>query len=62
MLHSTGSGFLPSRLQTRKQTSIPGLRQPMSGPTGNPYASNRHADVLGEDPSDVPAKLRLVEE
>jgi len=34
----------------------------MSGPTGNPYASNRHADVLGEDPSDVPAKLRLVEE
>mmetsp|Transcript_75761 Transcript_75761/g.190530 ORF Transcript_75761/g.190530 Transcript_75761/m.190530 type:complete len:399 (+) Transcript_75761:61-1257(+) len=34
----------------------------MSGPTGNPYASNRHADVLNEEPTDDAAKLRLVEE
>jgi hypothetical protein len=34
----------------------------MSGPTGNPYASNRHADVLNEEPTTDDAKLRLVEE
>eukprot|EP00440_Ansanella_granifera_P050148 gb/GFBE01054351.1/.p1 GENE.gb/GFBE01054351.1/~~gb/GFBE01054351.1/.p1 ORF type:complete len:394 (+),score=144.74 gb/GFBE01054351.1/:1-1182(+) len=34
----------------------------MAGPTGNPYASNRHADVLNEEPTDEGAKLRLVEE
>jgi len=34
----------------------------MAGPTGNPYANNRHADVLNEEPTDDAAKLRLVEE
>lgn len=34
----------------------------MAGPTGNPYAGNRHADVLNEEPTDEAAKLRLVEE
>lgn len=34
----------------------------MAGPTGNPYASNRHADVLNEDPKEEGAKLRLCEE
>jgi len=34
----------------------------MAGPTGNPYAGNRHADVLSEEPTDEAAKLRLVEE
>lgn len=34
----------------------------MVGMTGNPYAANRHADVLNEEPSDEPAKMRLVEE
>lgn len=34
----------------------------MAGPTGNPYASNRHADVLSEEPQDEPQKLRLAEE
>lgn len=34
----------------------------MAGPTGNPYASNRHADVLNEEPKDDEAKIRLVEE
>lgn len=34
----------------------------MSGPTSNPYASNRHADVLNEEPTEEAAKVRLVEE
>merc|ERR1719223_1544192 len=34
----------------------------MSGPGANPYASNRHADVMNEDPADEAGKLRLVEE
>mmetsp|Transcript_52225 Transcript_52225/g.124520 ORF Transcript_52225/g.124520 Transcript_52225/m.124520 type:complete len:405 (+) Transcript_52225:63-1277(+) len=34
----------------------------MAGVTGNPYASNRHGDVLNEDPTDEAAKIRLVEE
>jgi len=34
----------------------------MAGPTGNPYASNRHADVLNEEPTDEAAKMRLLEE
>ncbi|CAJ1442495.1 unnamed protein product [Effrenium voratum] len=34
----------------------------MGGPAGNPYANNRHADVLNEAPQDEPAKLRLCEE
>eukprot|EP00928_Gymnodinium_smaydae_P057955 TRINITY_DN4117_c0_g1_i1.p1 TRINITY_DN4117_c0_g1~~TRINITY_DN4117_c0_g1_i1.p1 ORF type:complete len:395 (+),score=129.34 TRINITY_DN4117_c0_g1_i1:77-1261(+) len=34
----------------------------MAGPTGNPFAANRHADVLNENPTDEAAKLRLVEE
>lgn len=34
----------------------------MSGPAANPYSSNRHADVLNEEPKDEAAKLRLVEE
>ena len=34
----------------------------MGGPSGNPYANNRHADVLNEDPPDEPGKLRLCEE
>jgi activator of HSP90 ATPase len=34
----------------------------MQGPTGNPYASNRHGDVLNEEPADDTGKLRLVEE
>eukprot|EP00933_Yihiella_yeosuensis_P082344 TRINITY_DN9619_c0_g2_i1.p1 TRINITY_DN9619_c0_g2~~TRINITY_DN9619_c0_g2_i1.p1 ORF type:complete len:392 (+),score=110.33 TRINITY_DN9619_c0_g2_i1:86-1261(+) len=34
----------------------------MGGPGMNPYASNRHADVLCEDPVDEAAKIRLVEE
>jgi len=34
----------------------------MAGPTSNPYAGNRHADVLHEDPQDEAGKLRLVEE
>lgn len=34
----------------------------MAGPGGNPYAGNRHADVLSEVPKDEPAKIRLVEE
>eukprot|EP00929_Paragymnodinium_shiwhaense_P038701 TRINITY_DN20428_c0_g1_i1.p1 TRINITY_DN20428_c0_g1~~TRINITY_DN20428_c0_g1_i1.p1 ORF type:complete len:401 (+),score=144.26 TRINITY_DN20428_c0_g1_i1:70-1272(+) len=34
----------------------------MTGPAANPYASNRHADVLHEDPSDEPTKKRLCEE
>ena len=34
----------------------------MGGPSGNPYASNRHADVLNEDPQDEAGKLRLCEE
>mmetsp|Transcript_109246 Transcript_109246/g.308157 ORF Transcript_109246/g.308157 Transcript_109246/m.308157 type:complete len:397 (-) Transcript_109246:121-1311(-) len=34
----------------------------MTGPTGNPYAANRHADVLNEEPTDDDAKMRLVGE
>lgn len=34
----------------------------MAGPSANPYAGNRHADVLHEEPTDEAAKLRLVEE
>lgn len=34
----------------------------MNGPAGNPYASNRHADVLSEHPTDDAGKLRLCEE
>lgn len=34
----------------------------MAGPTSNPYAGNRHADVMGEEPTTDDAKLRLVEE
>lgn len=34
----------------------------MSGPGSNPYANNRHADVLNEEPTEPDAKLRLVEE
>jgi len=34
----------------------------MAGPGSNPYASNRHADVLNEEPTDEAAKVRLVEE
>eukprot|EP00438_Fugacium_kawagutii_P014042 Skav204149 [mRNA] locus=scaffold903:120177:122738:+ [translate_table: standard] len=34
----------------------------MAGPSGNPYANNRHADVLSADPSDEADKLRLCEE
>ena len=34
----------------------------MGGPSGNPYANNRHADVLNEEPTDETAKLRLCEE
>lgn len=34
----------------------------MGGPGSNPFASNRHADVLSEVPSDEAGKLRLVEE
>jgi len=33
-----------------------------AGPGSNPYSSNRHADVLGEEPTDEAAKFRLVEE
>eukprot|EP00428_Durinskia_dybowskii_P013292 CAMPEP_0170220762 /NCGR_PEP_ID=MMETSP0116_2-20130129/10069_1 /TAXON_ID=400756 /ORGANISM="Durinskia baltica, Strain CSIRO CS-38" /LENGTH=398 /DNA_ID=CAMNT_0010471441 /DNA_START=38 /DNA_END=1234 /DNA_ORIENTATION=- len=33
-----------------------------AGPTGNPYAAHRHADVLNESPADDDSKLRLVEE
>mmetsp|Transcript_15336 Transcript_15336/g.23417 ORF Transcript_15336/g.23417 Transcript_15336/m.23417 type:complete len:400 (+) Transcript_15336:94-1293(+) len=33
-----------------------------TGPGSNPYAANRHADVLNEEPTDETAKLRLVEE
>jgi len=32
------------------------------GPAGNPFAANRHADVMGEEPTDEGAKLRLIEE
>lgn len=32
------------------------------GPGSNPYAANRHADVLHEEPTDEAAKMRLVEE
>jgi len=32
------------------------------GPGSNPYAANRHADVLGEEPTDDAAKMRLLEE
>lgn len=34
----------------------------MAGVSANPYAGNRHADVLNEEPTDEAAKLRLVEE
>jgi hypothetical protein len=34
----------------------------MAGPGANPYASNRHADVLNEEPTDEAGKMRLVEE
>lgn len=34
----------------------------MSGPGSNPFANNRHADVLNEFPADDVGKLRLVEE
>eukprot|EP00931_Biecheleriopsis_adriatica_P002145 TRINITY_DN1027_c0_g1_i5.p1 TRINITY_DN1027_c0_g1~~TRINITY_DN1027_c0_g1_i5.p1 ORF type:complete len:304 (-),score=92.96 TRINITY_DN1027_c0_g1_i5:211-1122(-) len=34
----------------------------MAGPTSNPYSSNRHADVLNEEPTDEAAKIRLCEE
>lgn len=34
----------------------------MAGPGVNPYAANRHADVLNETPADEAGKLRLVEE
>merc|ERR1719230_1315011 len=34
----------------------------MAGPSCNPYAGNRHADVLNADPTDEAAKLRLVDE
>ncbi|CAE8616987.1 unnamed protein product [Polarella glacialis] len=32
------------------------------GPSGNPFAGNRHADVLGEDPADEAGRVRLCEE
>jgi len=32
------------------------------GPGGNPYAGNRHADVLSEEPKDEAGKLKLLEE
>ena len=34
----------------------------MGGPSGNPYANNRHADVLNDEPTDEAAKLRLCDE
>lgn len=34
----------------------------MAGVTSNPYANNRHADVLNEEPKDDDAKMRLVNE
>jgi hypothetical protein len=34
----------------------------MGGPSGNPYAINRHADVLNDEPVEEAAKLRLCEE
>lgn len=34
----------------------------MGGPGSNPYAANRHADMLTEEPADEAGKLRLVEE
>jgi len=34
----------------------------MGGPGANPYASNRHADVLNEEPTEEAAKIRLCEE
>ncbi|CAK0823710.1 unnamed protein product, partial [Prorocentrum cordatum] len=34
----------------------------MAGPGANPYAANRHADVLHEEPPDEAGKLRLVAE
>jgi len=34
----------------------------MSGPSSNPYAGNRHADVMNLEPTDDAAKLRLVDE
>lgn len=34
----------------------------MSGPGANPYAANRHADVMHEEPTDDAAKMRLVGE
>lgn len=34
----------------------------MNGPSSNPYAGNRHADVLHLEPTDETAKVRLVEE
>ncbi|CAL1164513.1 unnamed protein product [Cladocopium goreaui] len=34
----------------------------MGGPSGNPYANNRHADVLNDEPVEEAAKLRLCEE
>jgi len=33
-----------------------------AGPGGNPYAGNRHADVLTEEPKDEAGKVRLLEE
>jgi len=33
-----------------------------TGPGGNPYAGNRHADVLSEEPTEEGPKLRLLEE
>lgn len=34
----------------------------MAGPGANPYAANRHADVMNEEPVDEAGKLRLVAE
>jgi len=34
----------------------------MAGPGANPYAANRHADVINEEPVDEAGKLRLVAE
>ena len=52
--------FFPSSSLAQAFAS-PDFRR-MGGPSGNPYANNRHADVLNEEPTDETAKLRLCEE
>ena len=53
--------FFPEQFWTARAFASPIFRR-MGGPSGNPYANNRHADVLNEEPTDETAKLRLCEE